>query len=183
MPDSDELARMMIEISAGWEWGDPRSEVPQTPEHEASWGRLKVQMKEIADMGGIVDIPSGFPDLTGHREKWPQPPRDTDDSKRRTVTRPSRPLVPETPKKASKPGPDRIERTYLATKGRGEILALYMVEEGPDSLRDLVLHASGWERTSTIADWRFGERSDIDEITREEAKRFAESVNLGQLVK
>ena len=41
----------------------------------------------------------------------------------------------------------------------------------------------GGEPTSTIADWRFGERSDIDEISREEAKRFAESVNLGQLVK
>ena len=183
MPDSDELARMMLEISAGWEWGDPRSEVPQTPEHEASWGRLKVQMKEIADMGGIVDIPSGFPDLTGHREKWPQPHRDTDDSKRRTVKRPGRPPVPEEAETTSEAQPGQIERTYLATKGRGEILALYMVEEGPDSLRDLVLHASGWERTSTIADWRFGERSDIDEITREEAKRFAESVNLGQLVK
>ena len=58
-----------------------------------------------------------------------------------------------------------------------------MIEQGPNTLRDMVLHASGWERTSTIADWRFGERSDIDEITREEAKRFAESVNLGQLVK
>ena len=180
--DSDELARMMVEISAGWEWGDPRSEVLQTPEHEAKWGRLKVQMKEIADKGGIVDIPSGFPDLTGHREKWPQPPRDTDDSKRRTVTRPSRPLVPEKPKKVSKPEPDQIEHTYLATKGRGGISALYMVEEGPDSLRDLVLRESGWVRTSTLADWRFGERSDIDEITREEAKRFAEDVNLGEFV-
>ncbi len=49
-------------------------------------------MKEIADKGGIVDIPSGFPDLTGHREKWPQPPRDTDDSKKRAVTSPSRPI-------------------------------------------------------------------------------------------
>ena len=58
-----------------------------------------------------------------------------------------------------------------------------MVEEGPDSLKDLVLRESGWVRTSTLTDWRFGERSDIDEITREEAKRFAESVNLGQLVK
>jgi len=38
-------------------------------------------------------------------------------------------------------------------------------------------------RNSTLTDWRFGERSDIDEITREEAKRFAESVNLGQFVK
>ena len=41
----------------------------------------------------------------------------------------------------------------------------------------------GGEPTSTIADWRFGERSDIDEISREEAKRFAEDVNLGQFVK
>ena len=183
MLDGDELARIMIEISAGWEWGDPRSEVPQTPEHEAKWGRLKVQMKEIADKGGIVDIPSGFPDLTGHRERWPQPPRDTDNSKKRAVTRPSRPLVPEKPKKVSKPGPDRIERTYLAAKGRGGISVLYMMEEGPDSLRDLVLRESGWVRTSTLADWRFGERSDIDEISREEAKWFAERLGLGQFVK
>jgi hypothetical protein len=91
--------------------------------------------------------------------------------------------VPEKPKKVSKPGPDRIEHTYLAAKGRGGISVLYMVEEGPDSLRDLVLHESGWVRTSTLTDWRFGERSDIDEITREEARRFAESVGLGQFVK
>jgi hypothetical protein len=58
-----------------------------------------------------------------------------------------------------------------------------MVEEGPDSLRDLVLRESGWARTSTLADWRFGERSDIDEITREEARWFAESVGRGQFVK
>ena len=62
MPDSDELNRMMVEIAAGWEWGDPRSEVPQTPEHEASWGRLKVQMQEIADQGW----PEGFdPEAAG----------------------------------------------------------------------------------------------------------------------
>ena len=183
MLDSDELARIMIEISAGWEWGDPRSEVLQTPEHEAKWKIIARQMKEIADEGGIVDIPSGFPDLTGHREKWPQPPRDTDDSKKRAVTRPSRPVVPEKPKKAPKPGSDQIERTYLAAKGRGGLSALYMMEEGPDSLRDHVLRESGWVRTSTLADWRFGERSDIDEITPKEAKRFAESVNLGGLVK
>jgi hypothetical protein len=91
--------------------------------------------------------------------------------------------VPEKPKKVSKPGPDRIERTYLAAKGRGGISVLYMVEEGPDSLRDLVLQESGWVRTSTLTDWRFGERSDIDEITPEEARRFAESVGLGQFVK
>ena len=78
---------------------------------------------------------------------------------------------------------DHVERTYLAAKGRGGISILYMVEEGPDSLRDLVLRESGWVRTSTLADWRFGERSDIDEITREEAKQFAERLGLGEFVR
>jgi hypothetical protein len=91
--------------------------------------------------------------------------------------------VPEKPKKVSKPGPDRIERTYLAAKGRGGISVLYMMEEGPDSLRDLVLHESGWVRTSTLADWRFGERSDIDEITRETAKKTAEEWGVGQFIR
>ena len=189
MPDSDELARMMVEISAGWEWGDPRSEVLQTPEHEAKWGRLKVQMKEIADKGGIVDIPSGFPDLTGHRERWPQPPRAADDEVRRepkkpTFKPPSPSPEPEEAKTTSKAGSGQIERSYLAkVSDNGEIVALYMIEEGPDTLSERVLHASGWEPTSTIADWRFGERSDIDEISREEAKRFPQDLNLGQLVK
>jgi hypothetical protein len=58
-----------------------------------------------------------------------------------------------------------------------------MMEEGPDSLRDLVLRESGWVGTSTLADWRFGERSDIDEITREEARWFAERLDLGEFVK
>jgi len=58
-----------------------------------------------------------------------------------------------------------------------------MMEQGPDSLRDLVLRESGWVRTSTLADWRFGERSDIDNITREEAKWFAKSVGLGQFIR
>ena len=189
MPDSDELARMMLEISAGWEWGDPRSEVPQTPEHEASWGRLKVQMKEIADMGGIVDIPSEWPDIGDDNKKPRQPPQDADDVCRRELKPqafkpPSRPSEPEEAKTTSKAESGQIERSYLAkVSDSGEIWALYMIEQGPDTLSDRVLHASGWELTSTIADWRFGERSDIDEISREEAKRFAESVNLGQLVK
>ena len=43
----------------------------------------------------------------------------------------------------SQSAPDQIERTYLAKKGRGGISVLYMMEEEPDSLRDLVLHESG----------------------------------------
>ena len=134
-----EVSRIMFEISVGWEWGDPRSEIAQTPENEAVWNQLKAQ---IQDTGGF-----GF---------------GTGDS-------------------AVVGG--QVERTYLAAKGRGGISILYMMEEGLDSLRDLVLRESGWVRTSTLADWRFGERSDIDEITREEARRFAESVGLGKFIK
>jgi hypothetical protein len=129
----------MFEISVDWEWGDPRSEIAQTPENEALWNQLKAQ---IQDTGGFG---FGTGDMAAEG--------------------------------------DHVERTYLAAKERGEISILYMVEEGPDSLKDLVLRESGWVRTSTLADWRFGERSDIDEITQEEAKRFADNLGLGQFVK
>ena len=46
-----------------------------------------------------------------------------------------------------------------------------------------MLHESGWVRTSTLADWRFGERSDIDTITRETAKKTAEDWGVGQFIK
>lgn len=137
--DPGEVSRMMFEISAGWGWGDPRSEIARTAENEAVWDRLKVQ---IEDTGGF-----GF---------------GTDDLA---------------------VNGDQVERTYLAKQGRGGISVLYMMEEGPDSLKDLVLSESGWVRTSTLTDWRFGERSDIDLITPEDAKRFAEGVNLGRFVK
>ena len=194
MLDSDELARIMIEISAGWKWGDPRSEVLQTPEHEAKWKIIARQMKEIADKGGIAEIPAEWPNLTGHREKWPQPPRVADggirpESKKPTSKPPSRTSLPrgnnpapEEARTTSKAGSAQIERTYLAKRSGAGISALYMVEEGPDSLRDLVLRESGWEPTSAIADWRFGERSDIDEISRATAKRTAEDWGVGHLV-
>ena len=137
--DPGEVSRLMFEISVGWEWGDPRSEIAQTPENEAVWSQLKAHLQDTGGFG----FGTGDEAVDG----------------------------------------DHVERTYLAAKGRGGISALYMMEEGPDSLRDLVLRESGWVRTSTLADWRFGERSDIDKITTEEAKRFAESVNLGQFVK
>jgi hypothetical protein len=129
----------MFEISVGWEWGDPRSEIAQTPENKALWNQLKTQIQNTGGFGFRL----GSEAVEG----------------------------------------DHVERTYLAVKGLGGISILYMVEEGPDSLKDLVLSKSGWVRTSTLVDWRFGERSDIDQITREEAKRFADHLGLGQFVK
>ena len=64
MPDSEELNRMMVEISAGWEYGDPRSKVPKRKDVEESWARLKVEMDEIKAEGGIVEIPGEIPDIS-----------------------------------------------------------------------------------------------------------------------
>ena len=49
--------------------------------------------------------------------------------------------------------------------------------------KDKVLRDTGWVSTTTLADWRFGERNDIDKITREEAKWFAERLGVGQFIK
>ena len=64
MPDSEELNRMMVEISAGWEYGDPRSKVPKRKDVKESWARLKVEMAEIKANGWIVEIPGEIPDLS-----------------------------------------------------------------------------------------------------------------------
>jgi len=64
MPDSEELNRMMVEISAGWEYGDPRSKVPKRKDVEESWARLKVEMDEIKAKGWIVEIPGEIPDIS-----------------------------------------------------------------------------------------------------------------------
>ena len=137
--DPGEVSRLMFEIAAGWQWGDPRSEITQTPENEAVWNQLKVQSENTGGFG----FGTGGLAVDG----------------------------------------EQVKRTYLAAKGRRGISVLYMMEEGPDSLRDLVLHEYGWVRTSTLADWRFGERSDIDEISHEEAEWFAERLGLGQFVR
>ncbi|MBT25084.1 MAG: hypothetical protein CML60_01590 [Rhodobacteraceae bacterium] len=64
MPDSEELNRMMVEISAGWEYGDPRSKVPKRKDVKESWARLKAQMDEIKANGWIVEIPGEIPDIS-----------------------------------------------------------------------------------------------------------------------
>ena len=47
MPDTEELNRMMVEISAGWKYGDPRSKVPKRKDIKKSWKRLKREMDEM----------------------------------------------------------------------------------------------------------------------------------------
>ena len=64
MPDSEELNRMMVEIAAGWEYGDRRSKVPKRKDVKESWARLKTQMAEIEAKGWIAEIHGEIPDLS-----------------------------------------------------------------------------------------------------------------------
>jgi hypothetical protein len=64
MPDSEELNRMMVEIAAGWEYGDRRSKVPKRKDVKESWARLKTQMAEIEAKGWIAEIPGEIPYLS-----------------------------------------------------------------------------------------------------------------------
>lgn len=60
----DDLNRMVIEISLGWNWQDPRSRIPNTPEHQQNWHRLEQEIVEIRSRGHVVEIPDEWPDLT-----------------------------------------------------------------------------------------------------------------------
>jgi hypothetical protein len=53
----DELVRICLEVVAGLRWGDPRSQVPQTDEHRASWERIAEQVEALMAEGITIDLP------------------------------------------------------------------------------------------------------------------------------
>ena len=53
----EELNRMTIEITLGWLWQDPRTKIPDTPEHQAKWQRLETQITDIKQRGNVIDVP------------------------------------------------------------------------------------------------------------------------------
>lgn len=54
----DDVQRMSIEITLGWGWQDPRTQIPDTVEHRAAWDRLTQQVADIKARGNIVEIPN-----------------------------------------------------------------------------------------------------------------------------
>ncbi len=64
MPDSEELNRMMVEISAGWKYGDPRSKVPKRKDIKKSWKRLEKEMAEIKAKCWVVEMVNEIPDIS-----------------------------------------------------------------------------------------------------------------------
>jgi len=61
-PTSDELNRMMVEIAAGYKYGDPRSRLPKRQSFKLTWRRLAAQMAEMEANGIQIEIPAEIPD-------------------------------------------------------------------------------------------------------------------------
>ncbi len=61
-PDSEQLNRMMVEIAAGYEYGDPRSRLPKRRSFELTWRRLAAQMAEMRENGIAIEISAEIPD-------------------------------------------------------------------------------------------------------------------------
>ena len=57
MPDSEQLNRMMVEIAAGYEYGDPRSRLPKRRTFELSYRRIAAQMAEMEANDIAIEIP------------------------------------------------------------------------------------------------------------------------------
>ena len=57
-PDSEQLNRMMVEIAAGYEYGDPRSRLPKSRTFQLTYNRIAAQMAEMKANGIAIDIPN-----------------------------------------------------------------------------------------------------------------------------
>jgi len=57
MPDSEQLNRMMVEIGAGYEYGDPRSRLPKSRTFELTYRRIAAEMAEMKERGIAIEIP------------------------------------------------------------------------------------------------------------------------------
>jgi hypothetical protein len=69
-PDSEELNRMMVEIAAGYKYGDSRSRIVQTRSAKLVWRRLAAQMAEMKEKGIALEIPAEIP-MPAAREEGP----------------------------------------------------------------------------------------------------------------
>jgi len=61
MPDSEQLNRMMVEIAAGYKYGDPRSRLPKRRTFELTWRRIAAQMAQMEENGIDIEIPAEVP--------------------------------------------------------------------------------------------------------------------------
>ncbi len=54
---TDTLIRMQLEVITGKAWGDPGTEVPQTPENHAAWDRMAEELRDMEAKGIVAEIP------------------------------------------------------------------------------------------------------------------------------
>lgn len=52
----DDVQRMSVEVTLGWTWQDPRTQIPDTAEHRAAWDRLAKQVEKIKARRHVLDV-------------------------------------------------------------------------------------------------------------------------------
>jgi len=63
MLTTDELNRIMIEVSLGWSWQDPRTQVRDTAEHNHVWHHMELEIAGIISRGHAVELVNEWPDV------------------------------------------------------------------------------------------------------------------------
>ncbi len=59
----DVAARIALEVTLGYEWGDPRSKVEATDDARVAWREISGEVAEIEAAGLIADAPFDTPDF------------------------------------------------------------------------------------------------------------------------
>jgi len=57
--------QVRIEISLGFEWGNPNSKIEQTERNKETWEQMAKRAKAAEERGWIVEIPNELPDISG----------------------------------------------------------------------------------------------------------------------
>lgn len=53
---------MVVEILLGYQFGDPRSLIPNTPLHRKAWDQIVLEVTAIRSRGNIVEVEPEIPD-------------------------------------------------------------------------------------------------------------------------
>ena len=61
MQTAEDIERILMEILLGWDWGDPRTLVPQTAENREMWLNVAREVIEMTEAGIEIEVPFEIP--------------------------------------------------------------------------------------------------------------------------
>jgi sugar phosphate isomerase/epimerase len=61
MQTAEDIERILMEVLFGWDWGDPRTRVPQTAENRETWLKVAQEVVELTEAGIEIEVPFEMP--------------------------------------------------------------------------------------------------------------------------